>query len=748
MGNRFNAAINRITNRLSGGASNLRRATRADLPARSARSLPSRGRILHLSDLHLGPIAASQYLDHHRQPLSSDRLAQRDVLKVTLDSLASSGILDDIEAVVVTGDLTNRGKREGFDFFANLAEILCGPVEPENVIVVPGNHDVCKEHPPGDPKRYAPFLAATRDLGFATPLLDGIDFGPDGELSALADRHPHLVRGRDFTVMPLNSSHYCWVTEPLPHSLREELDSLSEQQLDQATEELRTHDMPRVSNPQMLALRAYLAGQDPIPETNLCLAALHHQLLPVDAREELKSFEGLTNLGAVREFLADLSVDVVLHGHKHAAALYWDYIAVAEGLTVPPQRVLVSAAPARFAPGLAVGRILELGPSPLAPELAIEEIHAGRPYGSEPEIVPLERARIWRPQVGADTSAELIAAEDFDAAYARLQSRFADLPEETALRYLICEISRAEGLDRPPAGYPEPHSGWFADLVEWWQFSEPSFDTEVTFNHGDRIRRRWGDQVGRAAHLLSDAIPHEITTTRASILLLDPERESSPPGDDEFPSFVSIQLQLVERAGAYELDCTGYFRKQEMRYWWPINVAELGRVQAEVLKAIRSGERAVRGGTIRTIAAHAIAKGSIPAVAHPAIDRAVDRQPAELWRLAYGLLQPGQVTDRSAMRAHWDHYLEDLRPSVADKLPARSRRGLQAVLEFTKVGTAGAGADSAIMALGELVSFYSTSDFNQLDPSPVVSLLNSRLAAFERALDEHYGPVAVPGGGS
>jgi predicted MPP superfamily phosphohydrolase len=744
MGNGFTAAIKRITNRLSSGGSDPLRATRTAPPALSPRSLPPCGRILHLSDLHLGPIAPAQYLDHHRRSLSSDRLAQRDVLKATLNSLAASGDLDQIEAVVISGDLTNGGKQEGFDFFASIAEILCGPVEPENVLVVPGNHDVCKEHPPGDPQRYASFLAATRDLGFATPLLDGIDFGPDGELRESADSHPHLVRGREFAIVPLNSSHYCWVKEPLSDTLREDLGFLPVEQIDQATKELRTHDMPRISNPQMLALRAYLDRQDPIPKDHLLMAVLHHQLLPVDAREELKSFEGLTNLGAVREFLASLGIEVVLHGHKHAAALYWDQIADTDGLAVAPHRVLVSAAPARFAPGLPVGRIMQLGESTLAPELTIEEARAGRPYGAAPEIVVRERARLWQAQSNSQAGAELITAESFDAAYACLQSRFDGLPGGAALRYLVCEISRPADLERPPAGYSEPHPGWFADLVEWWQFPEPRFDNEVTFNHGDRIYRRWGDQVDRAGDLLTVAIPHDVTTTRASILLLDPERESSPLSQDEFPSFVSIQLQLVERGGSFELDCTGYFRKQEMRYWWPINVAELGLVQARVLKRIRFGERTVRSGTIRTIAAHAIARGSIPAVAHPAIDRAVDRQPAELWRLAYGLLQPGQVTDRSAMRAHWDHYLADLRPSVPDKLPAQSRRGLQAVLELTKVGTAGAGADSAITALGELVSFYSTSDFNQPDPSPVVSLLNSRLAALERALDEHYGP----GGGS
>ena len=701
-----------------------------------------RARILHLSDLHLGPVADAQYLDHPRVPVSGDRLAQRDIVKATLESLASSGELKKMEAVVISGDLSNRGKPEGFQFFGGLAEILLGELKPEQVVVVPGNHDVDKDHEPGDPARYASFLATTRDRGFATPLLDGIDFGADGRLKGNAMDNPHLVRGPGFVILPLNSSHFCWVKEQVSSSLLDGLPSVPEEIVDQATKELRTHDMPRVSNPQMLAVRHYLEACEPISSTSLRFATLHHQLLPVDAREEMKRFEGLTNLGAVREFLADLGIEVVLHGHKHAAALYWDQIAVSSHLDVPPHNVLVGAPPANFEPGEPVGRILTLGASSLAPEVTVEEIRAGNPYGSEPGLHHFAIARIWEVAQRRGEGAELIAAEDFNTVYARVQSRFETVPEEAALRYLVCEISRPGQLERPPAGYPEPHPGWFDDLVEWWQFPEPHFDSEVTFNHGERIRRRWGDQPAAAARLLSAAIPNEVTTTRASILLVDPQREASPEGDGEFPSFVSIQLQLVERRGAYELDCTGYFRKQEMRYWWPINVAELGRVQSEVVGLIKPRERLLRKGTIRTIAAYAIAKGTIPAVAHAAVDRAVDREPAELWRLAYGLMQPTQVSDRPALRARWEHYLEDLRPRDAQVLPARSRRGLQAVLTFTEVDSLSSGATAVIEALGNLVEFYATSDFDPPDPRPVIAALQARLGALEVALDREYGAVA------
>ena len=66
----------------------------------------------------------------------------------------------------------------------------------------------------------------------------------------------------------------------------------------------------------------------------------------MSAREEFKGFESLTNLGAVRELLVGLGIQVVLHGHKHEGALFWDYVADQQYLSASPARLLVTAAPA------------------------------------------------------------------------------------------------------------------------------------------------------------------------------------------------------------------------------------------------------------------------------------------------------------------------------------------------------------------------------------------------------------------
>jgi predicted phosphodiesterase len=359
--------------------------------------------ILHISDVHLGEPDDHQWLDAHTGGMAAgDRRAQKHVLLETIDALAETGVVDTVEAVVVSGDLTNRSQSGGFQEFAEqLAPRLLKFTEPKNILVVPGNHDVPQDHGPDKPElRYAAFIEATRGLEFATPLLDGIDFDADGHLLDEARRHPHLVYGKRFVMLPLNSSHYCWGTEPLPDEIVDALlASPDPDEAEEAAKKIRLHDVPRVSNAQIAAIGELLSELDPTlrlsSDHRVNVGVLHHQLLPVSAREEFKSFESLTNLGAVRELLVTLGIGVVLHGHKHESALYWDYVPSPGSLATPPRRLLVTAAPGQFLPGELVARCLEIGSRRAAPAVRIEEIFAAERRGGPIRRDTTTRARLW-----------------------------------------------------------------------------------------------------------------------------------------------------------------------------------------------------------------------------------------------------------------------------------------------------------------------------------------------------------------
>jgi 3',5'-cyclic AMP phosphodiesterase CpdA len=671
-------------------------------------------RILHLSDLHLGEPLQGQYLDSHKTGMAGDdRRAQRDVLRETLAALGEDGTLASIDAVVISGDLTNKGRPDGFEQFKEFSNIITAHVDAAKVVVVPGNHDMPQQHPPGEPDRYQEFLAATRDLGFVTPLLDGHDFEVEGKLNEAGKSSAHLLIGPGFEIIALNSSHFCWGHEPLPDDVFEALLTVPEAELLEATKKMRMFDVARISNAQMAALEELLKDKDAGrlrngDDSRVRIAVLHHQLLPVSPREEFKSFESLTNLGAVREFLTSLGVDVVMHGHKHESALFWDSVPDPQRLAMPPARVLIEAAPGDFQEGSRVARILEIGPRTGARDIAVHDVLSASRRGGGIRKRSVGLAQLWdRPVARDSASARTVRGETVTQVYARVQSLF-DASNGQPLHYLICEVEDPSDAGDVPADYPPPDGisdveRWMSDLVKWWQLPDPKFGHGVEFNHGNRIYRRWGNQLERAIDLFNAKGSRGADTTRAVILLLDPQGEASAT-KGEFPSFVLVQFQLVQEGADWRLDCTGYFRKQEMRYWWPINARELALIQSEVANGVRLDGDSPRVGVLRTITAFALAADRLPVVvAVPAIDRAVDQHLEELWMMAHGLVDPDGVRNKEEMRQTWSRYLAELEPTEDDEL-AIPRRGLQTILLC--IEAIDAPENAATVALGELVRFY------------------------------------------
>jgi predicted phosphodiesterase len=706
--------------------------------------------LLHLSDLHLGPPEPDQLIDDHRSAIAAgDERSEKDILREALLALEHDGTLAKVDAAIVSGDLTNRCDALGFEEFPEVLAPVLRCVGRENVVVVPGNHDVPWEPGPGDPDRYVGFLDATRKHRLVTPLLDGTDLDPMGAAKAGAPTSV-TVSGDDFLIIPINSSHFCWGKEPLDDAAAEELLTAGSSALGRAVEDLRRHDVARVSNAQIKRLLEMLRDEEPklfesdSDDHRVRIAVLHHQLLPVGTGEEFKSFESLTNLGAVRELFHQLGISVVLHGHKHQSALYWDYVADRGGLDRPPHRMLVAAAPASFRPGQAIARLLRIGARELARDVVVEDLLAPVGPAGDGARGGAQRARLWRkPSIDAVVDGMALEGSSVGEVYGQLQSVFEDRAPGAPIHDLVCTILDPDDACEVPPGYPpiegvQSTKAWMDDLVDWWQLREPRLLQQVTFNHGERIYRRWGDQVARAVRTLETA---SMSTTRAVIMLLDPRTDGHPSG--EFPSFVLVQLQIVDRHRRRELDCTGYFRKQEMRYWWPINVAELAEIQRNVVRAFRAESGPVRRGVLRTFTGFAAVEDTLPAVALAAIDRAVDQHPEHLWAMAYSVAHPDEGDGREA-RQLWESYLIELDPPGDE--PTRtlltSYRGLPDIAGMLRWMNADGTAVAQV--LDDLVGFYTPL---QEQPGPVlatratVKRVRTHLADLRAALDELFGAL-------
>jgi 3',5'-cyclic AMP phosphodiesterase CpdA len=690
--------------------------------------------ILHLSDPHLGVVSPGQELDDSKLDVAREDIeTTQTVFRQTLASLRPYIVKHGKpSAVVASGDLTYRATSQGFQAFGELlgeySDVL--PDDPRRILVVPGNHDVDWSTPAGTEERYDGFLAATRGKGCATPLLDGVDFNNTGKLALRpgVGTEPHVVEDPEFLILPLNSSNYCGTVPKVRGAWSEtewekRLAPLAgDPDVLRQLETLRKHDIARISRRQVRALRLLLEelgisvdrGDDPRPR----LAVLHHQLLPVSTQEEWKTFETMVNLGFVRETLLEFGADVVLHGHKHQGKLYWDYARRgSEPVTAPVRRVLVIASPGHFRANAPVMRALELAGPTRARNLRVKTFSGVEAYAAQSQVGPDLILPLWLGQMESESSEQIvIRARGAHEAYSRVCAHFEQIGT-SRLENIVCEVDTPSDATVVPPGYPEvgrdDEQQWFTDLVDWWQRPDSKLVRErvLPFNHGERIRERWGDQIERAVRLLNE----REGSSRGMAILIAPDETGRREGDTQplkrgtLPAFTLVEFGLTRRGRQRELDCFAYFRKQEMRYWWPVNLAELALLQDEVRAGLKAEYQAGNGRLV-TFSAIAEYGTELPRVAVTEIDRAIEDDD-RIWRLAAAIAFPIDNDGTPSAAEDWRRILAEL-DGQGRQFPPVPALGDETLLAEVKrfAGLAGKGTPAAVVArrLEALCAIYRT----------------------------------------
>lgn len=648
------------------------------------------GLLLHLSDLHLADADTSGEItgDYKVEAIPLENRQRRtETIRSTLCQLGQALVESKqyLDAIVISGDIAVQGQPRGFELLPSVLSEL-GEVLPseEQILIVPGNHDVSWRTSSSSRERYENFCKLRENHAYRTAWLEGIDIDSDLSLTDHA-AEPPIVRATDgsFVVVGINSSNHCGVESSPEAWLAEHLDHLEQivkgggkdaKPVETLLDAWRTRglfDIARVDAGQRQRIHQLLNEERrrfaDVGNPPAVIAALHHQLLPVGDYEEFKPFEGITNLGEFREWLASNEVDIVLHGHKHEERILEDAFSPYDPSHARSvHRMLIVSSPT-IGLGASVSgpvcRLLEFSPDmPRAADVSLRLVPATkRGINITASSLPEVRKRIG--DIDAAGSG-VIEAESVDEVYnALFASRevLQSLPSP-----LVCRIRNGPTARTVPRNYPvlaassasadsedEAKQQWFDDTVAWWQ--SETRGTSATFNHGERLRGI-GFNGESQFHRLIDSLLRDEHTSRAVALLVNPEVDFAST-TKAFPAFTLLQMTISNG----KLNLTGYFRKQEMPHWWPINVAELALLQLQASQELATRNRSVEPGSITTVTSIPVSGRAAPKVVVPKLDMMVDNNPGYFFKALAPLffhtsVSPGDV-------AHtWASLIDDWRP--------------------------------------------------------------------------------------
>lgn len=634
--------------------------------------------LLHLSDLHLisggGDTLSDAKVDVIAKSQQQTRISRlTSSLRNLGEQLSSRG--QTLDAVVVTGDVTDKGSPDGFDLLPTVLGALDKALPaPDRILVVPGNHDVAWGAPPSSHGRYDAFLNL-RSHGYRTALLDGVDFDESGRLAPDILAPALIASDGSFVVVGLNSSDYSGVEAAATGELTGHLAELEDirksepavELLYQAWKARGSFDMARVGRTQFLVASNALSAATADAETEpLRIAALHHQVIPVGAAEEIKPFEAMLNLGELRDWLATNKIDIAVHGHKHEARILTDsFMTLQGGQDKALHELTIISAPALQPGGTndTVGRLLDVRP-PLARVrgIAVRDV----PSCQEGTHVDLSAFPSTHQPIDLSPMRGFLEAATTEGLHGKLlalRDRLHLLPSP-----LVCRVEEGESalvVSKHYVDIPEHHDRqeWFDQAVGWWQ--RETAGMAANFNHGERL---FASEQGEASQIESAAraLSGKGETSRAVAVLVRPATDLRD-GTSEFPAFVTVQFLIRDS----KLHLIAYFRKQEMPHWWPINMGELASLQATMIRRL-SRSKNYAPGSITTITAMPVDGHGVPKVAVPLIDRYAE-EPLNMMQYVLPLFGYGTNTPDSVMN-RWEGIFKDwapgdMEPADGDPIP-------------------------------------------------------------------------------
>ncbi|MDN5925528.1 MAG: metallophosphoesterase [Hyphomicrobiales bacterium] len=276
-------------------------------------------RLLQIGDIHLVSNASSKAFVDDKDttfPFNLKNIISRSPVKTVFRRIYEIIESDDVDCVLLMGDLTDYGKLDGYAACANyIASALQignkGIYRKLPVGIVPGNHDIdrvlAKE--PGRNTKFTPLVQALAKAGLP-PL-------PVGKPIALTiPKGPSRAE-----LFLLNSCWGCGEEAFIPPEFRTQIAAAIDAAISGPDPETairayydRQLDTPAISEDSIAAVVKALQGGS---GSSIAVLVAHHNLLP-QRRPRLAPYTELVNGGALRGALSELGRPVIyLHGHIH-----------------------------------------------------------------------------------------------------------------------------------------------------------------------------------------------------------------------------------------------------------------------------------------------------------------------------------------------------------------------------------------------------------------------------------------------
>jgi len=507
------------------------------------------------------------------------------------------------------------------------------------------------------------------DRQYITPLLEGVDGNGSVLITAAQERyrrHTLVVEPMDghnaspLVVVPINSANWSQVALDERPELQAVINagfeklgdpgSAKNQRLRKLIESLLVHDIARVSTVQRDAISVLFRRMEhldtiKLDDNTIRMVVLHHHLLPIGATEEVKTFESMINLGALRQFLANERVNIAVHGHKHTEAIYADRVELPRKDKPHHEILVVSGGSYKSEPdeNISPCRVMEIAGLPFDPEVIIHPVnvplHGGIPNRHWVRDGNVRRVRACRE---AARGPIVVSDSSIDRLYEKARKIAARPNMHDGGRTIITHLEIPENISISESKLPFPKTyeseidqtpNWVNEVVRWWQLPASNSQDRVPYIHGVRLYRYNGflDQMQRITNLL-DSHSGRISGASGSSMadaiavLLDPLQDFEDVEIRAKRGYLAFcLLQFVHRNGY--LDVIAYYRAQEFNYWWPVNVAELVYLLRKVISELKNTLKLGSVITITPIAQVSDAQRTPTRVALPLIDQLLDYEP-------------------------------------------------------------------------------------------------------------------------